>query len=85
MMKKTSVKQIRRELREIKSRLRLIERQVDQIEAAENLSPEEEFRRKFPDMKVDRRWFKLVGSLPPSPVEEDENELTRILEEVYRR
>jgi hypothetical protein len=85
MMKTTSVKQIRRELREIKSRLRLVERQVNQLEVAETLSPEDEFRRKFPEMKVDRRWFKLVGSLPPVPVEEDEHELTQILEEIYRR
>jgi len=84
-MKKASVKQLREELREIKRRLRSIERQVNHLEVGQGLSPREEFKRAFPDVKIDPQWFKVVGSLPPSPVEEDGSELSRIVEERYTR
>jgi hypothetical protein len=84
MARTTSVKQILQEIRQLKNRLRLVERQVSRLEGHEEMSPEEEFSRVFPHVKVNPQWFKLVGALPPDPVENDEVELTKALEEAYR-
>lgn len=47
------------------------------------LTPEEEFRQKYPHIKINRpELFKLVGSMAPS-TRSDKDELIDILEEKY--
>ncbi len=47
------------------------------------LTPEEEFRRKYPDIEVEPEFFKLVGCMAQS-TRSDKDELLDAIEEKYR-
>jgi hypothetical protein len=51
-------------------------------QAQTTMTPEEEFRQKYPDIEVDPEFFKLVGCMAPS-TRSDKDELIDILEEKY--
>lgn len=82
-METTTSKQLWFEINNLKKRLAAVEQQAAQLKPSDEFSPEEEFRREFPNMKIDRKWFRLVGILPPVPVDEDRNEIIRAIEEAY--
>jgi len=58
--------------------------QHEQTAKAQNtITPEEEFRQKYPDIKIRRpELFKLVGCMAPS-TRSDKDELIDALEEKY--
>jgi len=58
-------KEIIREIREIKGRLRLVEKKAAGLRKGKRVAPEEAFEMKFPGLKVDPELFNLVGIDPP--------------------
>jgi uncharacterized protein YwgA len=47
------------------------------------LSPEEEFKREFPDSKVNRRILALVGTQPPMTLEEEKEAIRRLVKQRF--
>jgi len=62
---KANHKELLKEIREIKKRLRLVEKKAASLKRGKRMSPEEAFRKKFPDLQVDPELLKLVGIDPP--------------------
>ena len=83
-METLTKKQLWVEIGTLKKRLETVEQQAAQWKPSAELSAEEEFRREFPNSKIDQKWFRLVGILPPLPPEEDHNEIIRAIEEAHR-
>ena len=71
------------EINTLKKHLEAVERQAAQLKISEELSPEEEFRREFPHMKIARKLFNLVGIDPYLSLEDEKEELSRILTNAY--
>lgn len=60
--------------------------QADKFKSAQvqtTMTPEEEFRQKYPDIEVAPEFFKLVGCMAPS-TRSDKDELLDPIEEKYR-
>lgn len=47
------------------------------------LSPEEEFRKEFPDSKVNSKILALVGTQPPMTLEEEKEAIRRLVKERF--
>ncbi len=60
-----------KEIREIKRRLAIVERQAVALQKTKATSPQTAFRRKYPKLSFDSRLFKLVGIDPPLSIEEE--------------
>ena len=58
---KANRKEIVKEIREIKRRLRLVEKKAAHLRTGKKVSPIEVFKRKFPALQVDAELSKLVG------------------------
>ena len=82
-METATTKHLWMEINNLKKRLEAVEHQAAKLKPPEQLSPEEEFRREFPDAKIDPEWFRLVGILPPLASDEDHNEIIRAIEDAY--
>ena len=48
------------------------------------LTPEEEFRREFPNIEVRPELFRLVGCLPDDPTKSDKELIIEALQEKFR-
>jgi len=83
-MEVTTSKKLWIEINDIKKRLEAVERSAAKIKLAERFSPEEEFKREFPNEKINNKWFSLVGILPQLPPEDDREEIVQAIEEAYR-
>jgi hypothetical protein len=63
--------QILKEIREIKRRLRFVERKAAALQKTRTISPRDAFQRKYPHVRLDPKLFKLVGIDPPLSVQEE--------------
>lgn len=63
-MKAERQEQILKEIREIKRRLQLVEQQAAAFQKARAVSPRDAFQKKYPQLHLDPRLFKLVGIDP---------------------
>ncbi len=70
-MKTERQDQIVEEIREIKRRLRLVERKAAALQKSKAVSPRRAFQKKYPHVRVDPRLYKLVGIDPPLSVQDE--------------
>jgi len=88
-------KKLERRLREVEKTLARAEeehrrlwqefREISKTKSVSRLSPEAEYRRRFPDSEPDIKLLRLVGMQPSLSLEEEKRELRGILEEKYGR
>jgi hypothetical protein len=64
-----------KEIQELKRRLSLIERKAAALQKPTPASVRNAFRRKYPQIHIDPRLLKLVGSDPPLSLAEEKREL----------
>lgn len=76
-------KEIIKEIREIKRRLRLVEKKAASLKKEKKVSPREAFARKFPDFKVDPELFELVGIDPPLSLRSEKKAIREAINLLY--
>lgn len=80
---KANHKGIAKEIREIKRRLRLIEQKATGLKKEKKESPEEAFKKKFPDVHVDPELFKCVGIDAPLSLRREKMALRNAIDLFY--
>ncbi len=80
---KVSRKEIIKEIREIKRRLRLVEKKTASLKKEKKVSPRQAFERKFPDFKVDAELFDLVGIDPPLSLRSEKKAIREAINLLY--
>jgi hypothetical protein len=80
---KPNHREILREIREIKKRLRLVEKKAASLKRERKVSPEEAFRKKFPSLRVDPELFKLVGIDPPLSLRSEKRAIREAISWLY--
>ena len=80
---KANHKGIAKEIREIKRRLWLIEKKAVILKKEKKGSPEEAFKRKFPDLHVDPELFKCVGIDAPLSLRREKEALRDAIDLFY--
>ena len=76
-------KQLWMEISDIKKRLKTVESYAGKLKPSKEVSPEEEFRNEFPEIKIDRKLFDLVGIDPYISLEYEKEELTHVITDAY--
>jgi len=76
-------KEIMREIREIKRRLKLIEKKAASLQKEKKESPREAFKRKFPYLQVDPELFKCVGIDPPLSLRREKKAIREAIDLFY--
>jgi len=71
--------QLLKEIRALKRRLAIVERQAEALQKTKAVSPREAFRRKYPHLSLDPRLVKLVGIDPPLSIAEEKKAVREIL------
>jgi len=72
-----------REIREIKRRLKLIEKKAASLQKEKKELPREAFKRKFPYLQVDPELFKCVGIDPPLSLRREKKAIREAIELFY--
>jgi len=80
---KANRKEIIKEIREIKKRLRLVEKRAASLKKEQKVSPKDAFRKKFPDLQVDPELFQLVGIDPPLSLRSEKKAIREAINLIY--
>lgn len=80
---KANHKGIAKEIREVRKRLRLIEKKAAMLKKEKKEPPEEAFKRKFPDLHVDSELFKCVGIDAPLSLRREKKALRDAIDLFY--
>lgn len=75
VLEKVNLREIRKTLSHIYHDINIIEIKLNSIEKMNGISSEEQFKRKYPNSKVRKELFDLVGILPNISIENDKREI----------